>query len=355
MKKKERNVTIYDIAREAGVSTGTVSRYINGVGKSKGDTEERIRQAIEKLHYVPNRSARALKSQKRNILCLAYPESDNPFFFEMVSVIEDEVKKAGYSMMISHTHGEVQEELKILELTKEGIIDGLFLINFNYTDAHFAAFKSAGCPVVVSSLCVSPYGGQENDCYDYVGIDVFNALYMSTSHLIKNGHERIAYVGGPNTMCVFRERFEGYCSALSWGKLKLDENLVFAEEQFDEEAGYRAGCVIAKMEERPTAVCAASDVIAIGIIRALKEHGLRIPEDVALVGLDNISFDRVLTPPLSSVRMMQGEIGRCAVEFLLARLNGDESKAKKIIYQPELVVRQSSENAARPDAAAPET
>lgn len=337
----DKKVTIYDIAREANVSTGTVSRYINGVGQSRGDTNIRIEEAIRRLNYVPNRAARALKSQKRNIICLAYPESDNPFFFELVGTIEEELKQAGYSMMISHTHGKTEEELKILSLTKEGIMDGLVLINFNYTKEHFRAFEQAECPLVVSSLCVSPYGGNEADSYDYVGIDVFNALYMTVMHMAEMGHKRIAYVGGANELYTFRERYEGYVSALSQAGLALEREYCFTGG-YDQKAGYEAGLRIAEMEKRPTAVCAASDVIAIGVMMALREKGLRIPEDVAVIGLDDIGFDQVMTPCLSSARMMQKELGKCAVSFLLARLDGDDSQPKKIIYQPELVVRDSS-------------
>lgn len=341
-KTTEKKVTIYDIAREAKVSTGTVSRYINGIGQSRGDTGSRIENAIKKLNYVPNHAARALKSQRKNIICLAYPESDNPFFFEMVSAIEDELKNAGYSMMISHTHGRTEEELKMLSLTKEGIMDGLILIDFNYTKEHFEAFEQVECPLVLSSLCISPYGGRENDKYDYVGIDVFNALYTTTMHMVDMGHKKIAYIGGWNELHTFRERYEGYASALYRAGIPLDERYCFIGE-YDQKAGYEAGLKIAEMEERPTAVCTASDVIAIGAMMAFREKNIRIPEDIAIIGLDDIGFDKAMTPCLSSARMMQKAIGKSAVEFLLMRLNGDNSKPRKIIYQPELVVRESSQ------------
>lgn len=337
----EKKATIYDVAKAAGVSPGTVSRYINGVGNSRGNTNERIEVAIQQLKYVPDRNARALKSKKTNLLCLAYPESDNPFFFELVSMVENEVSKAGYGMMIYHTHGDAQKELEILALTKENIMDGLILVNFNYTDAHFSAFKQVKCPLVLSSLCVSPYGGKSTDTYDYVGIDVYRALYMSTLHMIDKGHKKIAYIGGDKAICVFEERYEGYKDALKDGGLMLNEDYCFFGE-YDEEAGYRIGHVIGQMKDRPTAICTASDVLAIGAMRALKEQGIRIPEDIAIIGLDNIHFDRALTPQLSSIKMMQKEVGKCAVDFLVKRIRGDQSAPKKIIYRPELVERESS-------------
>lgn len=334
-------VTIYDVAKAAKVSAGTVSRYINGVGVCRGDTSERIERVIQELHYVPNRSARALKSKKNNLLCLAYPESDNPFFFKLVSTVEEAVKSAGHELMIYHTHGKVSEELRILSLTQQDIMDGLFLINFNYTQKHFDAFNKTKCPLVLSSLCVSPYGGREDDVFDYVGIDVRNALYMSAMSLLELGHKKIAYVGGDKSLCVFSERYEGFCQALEKKGIRPQEKYCYFGN-YDQQAGYEAGVRIAQMKERPTAVCAVSDVIAIGVMMAFKDYHVRIPEDIALIGLDDISFDRAFSPQLSSIQMMQDEVGKCAVELLLSRLQGDASEPKKIIYQPKLVLRESS-------------
>lgn len=333
--------TIYDVAKKARVSPGTVSRYINGVGECRADAKDRIEKAIQDLHYVPSRSARALKSKKNNLICLAYPESDNPFFFKLVSTVEECVRKAGYELMIYHTHGKIKEELRILALTKEGIMDGLFMINFNYTPEHFKAFKQTNCALVLSSLCVSPYGGRKEDAFDYVGIDVKNALCMSTTSLLEFGHKRIAYVGGDRSICVFSERFEGYCAALEKKGIPIEDRYCFFGN-YDQQAGYEAGVQIAQMKDRPTAVCTVSDVMAIGVMMAFKDYSVRIPEDIALIGLDDISLDCAFTPQLSSVMMRQEDIGRCAVSMLLSRIQGDTADPKKIIYQPKLVLRESS-------------
>lgn len=338
---EKKKVTIYDVAKAAKVSPGTVSRYINGIGEPRPKSRQRIEQAIKDLGYVPNRAARALKSKRKNLLCLAYPESDNPFFFSLVDTVEKAVKKAGYALMIYHTHGEVEEELRILSLTKEGVMDGLILVNFNYTPRHFDAFSSVDCPLVLSSLCVSPYGGKPSDPFDYVGINVRQGMYLNTLHMIREGHKKIAYVGGPNELCVFKERYEGYCQALSENNISLQEDFCFLGG-YDQAAGYSAGLAIAAMEDRPTAVCAVSDVVAIGIMEALREKDIAMPGDIALCGMDDIGFDTALTPRLSSVKMRQAEIGKSAVDCLLSRINGDDSAARKMIYEPEIIVRESS-------------
>ncbi len=340
MSQKRKSVTIYDIAKAAQVSPGTVSRYINGIGTPGKDTSERISKAISDLKYVPNRAARALKSRKNNIICLAYPESDNPFFFSLVDSVEKEAKRIGYVLMIYHTHGKIEEELRILSLMNENIADGIILINFNYTPEHFEAFNKLKCHIVISSLCISPYGGNSEDNFDYVGIDVRNALYMATMLMIERGHTKIAFIGGDKGICVFMERFEGYCSALIKANIPLNMDYCFFGG-YDKEAGYAAGEQIANMVDRPTAVCAVSDIVAIGAMDALRDSNVKIPEEISIIGLDDIDFDRYLSPKLSSVKMMQDEIGRCAIDFLHKRINGDDAPPKKIIFQPELVERES--------------
>ncbi|MCB7066391.1 LacI family DNA-binding transcriptional regulator [Enterocloster citroniae] len=341
MNSKKNNITIYDIAKAAEVSPGTVSRYINGVGTPREESRLRIEKAIQDFNYVPNRAARALKSKKNNIICLAYPETDNPFFFNMVAAVETETKRAGYSLMIYHTHGEISEELHILSLMNENIADGLFLINFNYSPEHFEAFNRVTCPLVISSLCISPYGGNDTDNFDYVGIDVRTAEYLATMHLINNGHKKIALIGGDKNIDVFKERYEGYCSALNKAGIPLRTDYCLFGK-YDKQAGYEAGAKIAQMEDRPTAVCAVSDVMAIGAMRAFRENSVVLPDEIALVGMDNIDFTNDMSPRMSSIKMMQDEVGRCAVKIILDRIEGDVSPRKKIIYQPELVVRESS-------------
>lgn len=341
MDSKKETVTIYDIAAAAQVSPGTVSRVINNVGYIKPETKERVTQAIQELHYVPNRAARSLKNNRTNLICLAFPEADNPFFFALIGAVQEVAKQHHYSLMIYYTKGSPEEELNLLNMMNEKIVDGLFLINFNYTEEHFKAIRRVRCPLVVSSLCVSPYGGNETDNFDYVGIDVRRALYLSTIHMLKQGHRRVALIGGDKSIYVFRERFEGYCSAHVEMGVPVDmKNCFFGD--YDQNAGYEAALRILNMKDRPTAVCAASDVMALGAIAAFQENHIRIPEDIAIVGMDDVNFVKFLSPPLSSIYMAQRDMGRYGAEFLFRRLEGDDSPSQKIIFQPKLIIRQSS-------------
>ena len=333
--------TIYDIAKAANVSPGTVSRVINRVGYVKSSTRDRVTQVIADLKYVPNRAARSLKNKRTNIICLAFPESDNPFFFSMIHAVQGIVQEHGYSLMIYHTGGKTEEEIKIMQLMNERIADGLLLINFNYSEEHFKVIRRIQCPLVLSSLCVSPYGGNDTDLFDYVGIDVRQAMYMAVSHFFHQGHTNIALIGGDRSICVFRERYEGYCSAFAERSIPVNQdNCMFGG--YNQEAGYRSAMEILELPERPTAICVINDVTAIGAVMALREKGVRIPEDIAIVSLDNTSYAQCQTPPLSSIHMAQTELGACMARFLLERINGDDSPPKKIIYQPKLITRESS-------------
>lgn len=341
--EQKKAVTIYDIARAAKVSPGTVSRFINGVGEPRAATRERLEKAIADYNFVPNRAAQALKSKRNRIICMAFPEAENPFFYHLVSAAEKITQQYGYTLMIYHTHTDSAREFDILSLMNESIADGLFLINYNFTQRHLDTFYKVSCPLVISSLCISPYGGTGFDNFDYIGIDGQNALYTATTQLISDGHRRIAFVGGKRDIVMFRERYEGYCSALARSRIHLDPSLCFFGG-WDKDAGYAYGERIAAMpkEQRPTAVCAVNDVVAIGLISALRDHGLNVPDDLSVIGMDNIDMDVDLNPSLSSSDFAKDEFCKCAIDFLMERINGNDNPARKIIFQPTLILRESS-------------
>lgn len=339
-----KSATIYDIAKAANVSSGTISRFINGVGVPRAATKERIEKAIAEYNYVPNKTAQALKSRRSNVLCLALPELNNPFYFQIMSAVEEIAYEAGYSITVYHTHGDLKREMKILKMGNENIADGIIMFNMNFTPQHLEAFYEINYPLVISSLCTSPYGGTGLDNYDYVGVDTRNALYLATSYFLDNGHKNIAFVGGDLETVSYRERFEGYNSALISAHIQPDMELCFFGGH-DKEFGYKTGKRISEMpsSRRPTAVCAINDITAIGLMNAFRDCNIKIPSDIAVIGLDNIDADCDLTPRLSSIDLVPDEIARCAVNFFLERVNNiDATPAKKIVFQPKIIIRESS-------------
>ncbi|MCX7842012.1 MAG: LacI family transcriptional regulator [Clostridia bacterium] len=336
------NPTIYDIAKAAGVSPGTVSRTLNNIGYIKDETRQKIEKAMKDLKYIPNRAARTLKTKKTGLVMMAIPDTDNPFYVDMVKAVQDVVKYNGYSMILYYTEGKKSDEIKVLKMLHEHYADGLILINLSFSKEHLKEIERINCPLVLSSMCVSTIGGREEDRFDYVGVDTRKGMYLAVKHLIMQGHTSIGYIGGVKELEVFTERYEGYCSAFIESGLKVREDLVFWKN-YSETTGYEASKYFISMKERPTAVCAANDMLALGALRAFEDSGIKVPEDVALVGMDNIDTASRVKPKLTTVSIAQSEIGRTAAELIYKRLNGDEKgQSKKIIFEPRLIVRDSS-------------
>lgn len=344
MKKQESSPTIYDVARLANVSPGTVSRYINGIGVPRQATKEKLDAAISSLHYVPNRVAQALKKKRSQILCMNTPKSSNPLYFQLFRTMEEYASRAGYTLVSLETDECLEDNLRTLSFLCEGITDGLILFNVDLTARHMESFYQLTCPLVICSTCVSPYGGNDLDNFDYVGFDIRSAAYQMATHMLQQGHRRLALLCGTTDRVVYKESYEGFYSALVANSLPPDAASCYYANA-SEEDGLAIGEKIASLpvSVRPTAVCVTDDIVAFGLMRSFRQAGLRIPEDIAVFSMGNLPFDKNLTPSLSSVCFSEDEICRCAVSFLVNRINGDDTDAKKIIFQPSLVIRESSE------------
>lgn len=342
--KNNEAVTIYDIAKAAGVSPGTVSRTLNNVGYIKDETRNRIEKAVRELKFTPNRAARTLKTKKTGLILLAIPDTDNAFYVDMVKAVQSTAKLHGYSLVLNYTEGKVQDEIKAIKMLHENFTDGMILITFDFKQAHLKEIERINCPLVISGISAVDLGGKETDRFDYVGVDTGKGMHTAVRHLIAQGHSRIAYIGGIKNLEVFEERFRGYRNALIDSGLQVADELVYWKD-YAESSGYEAANRFLNLEDRPSAVCAANDMLAIGAIRAFEENGIRIPQDMAIVGMDNIDIGFRIKPKLTSVSIAQAEIGRTAAELLFMRLSGKEKGlSRRIIFETRLVVRESSIN-----------
>lgn len=334
--------TIYDIAKAAGVSPGTVSRTLNHVGYIKDETRCRIEKVVSEMKFTPNRAARTLKTKKTGLIFLAIPDTDNPFYIDLIKAVQNEAKFNDYSLVLYYTDGKIQDEIKALKLMHENFADGMILVTFHFNQEHLKEIGRINCPLVISGISAAQLGGGENDRFDYVGVDTGKGMYTATKHLISQGHSNIAYIGGVKDLEVFMERYRGYCNALIESGLKIRDDYVFWGN-YSESSGYEAGKNMMGLKERPSAVCAANDLLALGAMSALEDKGVKIPENMAVVGMDNIDIDFRVKPRLSSVSIAQYEIGRTAAELLMDRLNGNGKElSRRIIFEPRLVVRESS-------------
>lgn len=338
---KTKITTIYDIARLANVSPGTASRALNGIGYVKEETLENVLAAAKKLSYSPNRAARTLKTKKTRLILLAIPDTSNPFFFDLIESFLIVVKQNNYSMILYYTNGRSDEEINVIKLLREHIADGIMLINFHYSKKFFEEVNRSNVPIVLSGLCdLKEVGGKEGDNFDYISIDSAKGIYLAVKHLLKQGHTRIAYIAGSKDMKVLVDRYEGYCTAMLEANIKPDDRMVFWDDYYAP-CGFKAADYFLSLSERPTAICTPKDLWAVDLRTRLIENGVRVPQDIAIVGMDNI--DIVSKLDISTIAMGQSEIGRIGAEMIFNRINSQTSmKSIKTILEPRLVVRGSS-------------
>ncbi|MCM0650076.1 LacI family transcriptional regulator [Clostridium swellfunianum] len=330
--------SIYEIAKKVGFSPSTVARALNGKGYVDERKREIILNAAKELNYAPSYAAKILKTKRTEKIIFAIPDICNPFYFDMINGANSVLEQYGYLMVLFYTKHNLNEELKVIQHLKEKYADGMIMVSFNFCHENIESINSSEAPVVLTNKYDSV---DSDDKFDYVYVDTYLGIKMATEHLLKQGHQRIAYVGGDMKEQTGSERFMGYRDAILDAGLKLESKYIF-ESNYTESGGYLCGKEILCLEQRPTAVVASNDLMAIGIINACDEAQVKIPDDIAIIGMDNTDIATRVSPKLSSVAMLQEEIGRNAAQILMDRLNGDVGEKKRVKLFPRLVIRQSS-------------
>lgn len=318
------SVTIRDVAARAGVSVATVSRVFNRKGPIREDTIRRVMDVAGELQYVPHAGARSLSTRSTRTIGVVLPDLHGEFFSEVIRGIDLAARSEGYHLLLSGSHAD-REEMRAVVQAVRGLVDGLIVMSPDLEPSALVADLPAGVPCVVLNARV---GGHPS-----VTIDNSGGARDVVRHLHAVGHRRIAFICGPTHNADAEQRRRGYRAAMK----ELHLELVELAGGFTEASGYDAGRAIAAARKRPTAVFAANDAMAIGALSAFREAGLRIPEDVALVGFDDIPIARFLTPPLTTVKVPIAELGRRGFE-LLAHGDGAARAAK---LTTSLVVRRS--------------
>jgi LacI family transcriptional regulator len=330
--------TIYHIAEQAGVSPATVSRALSGNGYCGEKTKAKILKVAKELNYAPDNAAKMLKTRKTNKIIFAVPDICNPFYFDMINGINQVLEAYGYLLILFYTKHSLKEELKAIQNVKEKVADGLIMVSFNFCEENIAAINTLQAPVVLTNQYESPEG---DDHFDYVYVDTYAGVKLGTEHLIKQGIENIAYIGGNLSEQTGFQRYCGYRDALLDANLVLNESQVI-ESNYTESGGYLAAKTLLEQEVRPQAVVAVNDLMAIGVMKACEEAGLAIPDDIAIVGMDNLDIASRVYPKLTSIALLQEEIGRNAAQILMDRLHGNLESEGHIKLLPRLVVRKSS-------------
>ncbi|MDQ0059488.1 LacI family DNA-binding transcriptional regulator [Paenibacillus harenae] len=330
--------TIYQIAEQVGVSPSTVSRALSGNGYCGKRTKMKIIEAAKALNYAPDQAAKMLKTRKTNKIIFAVPDICNPFYFDMINGINQVAEEYGYLLILIYTKHQLSEELKAIQNVKERVADGMIMVSFHFCEENIKAINELSSPVVLTNQFDSPGGG---DRFDYVYVDTYAGTKQGTEHLIQQGIERIGFIGGSLSEQTGMQRYAGYRDALLEGGVPYADELV-KESDYTEAGGYEVAKRLLSQPDRPQAIVAANDLMAIGVMHACEEAGLSVPLDMAIVGMDNLDISSRVYPKLTSVSLMQEEIGRQAAMILMYRLHGKAMERSAIKIVPSLVVRQSS-------------
>ncbi len=327
-------VTIKDVARRAGVSVATVSRVMNKSGPVSPEASQRIHEAAAALHYVPHGGARSLITSKTSTIGVLLPDLYGGFFSEMIRGIDQTAQQHGYHLLLSGSHNR-KSEMEAAMRAMRGRTDGLIAMSPHFDAATLVENLPPSLPVILLS-CEA-----RDDEYQVIAIDNTGGAEAMVRHLLDLGHRRIAMVMGEKGHFDTGERLQGYRSALLEAGIEPDRDYE-AQGDFSEASGHRAVQELLALPEPPTAIFCANDSMAIGGLCAVHDAGLRVPDDVTVVGFDDIPLAHYMSPPLSSVHVPVFEMGARAVTRLIAALKGEPVSERRHERLPtHLVVRSS--------------
>jgi LacI family repressor for deo operon, udp, cdd, tsx, nupC, and nupG len=331
-------VTQGDVARRAGVSPRTVSNVVNEFPLVSDEMRQRVQQAIEELGYQPNLVARNLRRGRSGMLGLAVPELSLPYFSELAELVIAEARRRSYGLVIEQTDGDPARERQLLRQNERGhLFDGLILSPLGLTLAQIRQ-NAGSIPVVLLGEHIT--GSPQ----DHVGIDNVAAARDATTHLIDLGHRRIAAIGhqGKPSGETGQLRSAGYRQALRAAGVTIDNSLIVPTSSFHRSSGAAAMERLLRLPSPPDAVFCYNDLLAIGAMRTILANGLQIPEDIAVIGFDDIEDAQYTYPSLTTISPDKEDIARLAVAQLLGRLNGNEGTPASRSAEYRLVVREST-------------
>lgn len=324
--------TLLDVARKAGVSASTVSRILNGTARVSDDKRLAVLAAIEQMHFAPNQMAQGLKKGRSMTVGIVVQDISSPFFDETLRGVDDGLKGTGYASVIVSGHWNAEEEADRIRLLLARKVDGIILLSGRISDATVLQFANQR-PIVST--------GRDIATRSAIGYKLDNeyGAYLAVRHLVELGHRRIAFIAGPGNNMDAAERLTGYTRALTEAAIEVDTKLI-VDGDFHEASGMLATNRLFDTRQQFTAIFAANDLSAYGARLCLYRKGIRVPDDISLVGFDDLPGSAYTTPPLTTVRQPLYEIGRVATESLLHLINGGSAQGS--IPPLELVVRETT-------------
>lgn len=339
--------TIKDVAARAGISYTTVSHVVNGTRPVSDAVRRKVEAAIAELGYVPSGVARSLRAQATGTLGMLLPNVSNPYFAELARGVEDHAEQNGYSLILCNSDDDIDKQLRYLRVLLERRIDGLIVATVDSDPRLAQALAPLKVPLVLVDRPL------EGVLADRVQVDHEQGGYLATRHLLALGHQRIACIAGPATTEAARLRAAGYQRALVEAQVPALPVVACA---FTAPAGHAAAHSLLAAPQPPSAIFAGNDMLAIGVLRAAAEQGLRVPAQLSVVGFDDIEVSRYLYPALTTVGQAIGQLGERAAARLLARIRNPELSVGHQSLPPQVVQRETSgpafSNGAEPHTAA---
>lgn len=332
----QERYTISDIAKMAGVSPATVSRVLTGKPGVKAPIREEVQRIIQEVGYKPNHLARSLTSGRIDIVGLILDDVRNPYFADVTYYIQRILGASGYLTMLFNSDNQPDKEVRYTQLCQQFGLAGLILVTATGNQELQQELIALQCPVVMVNRMITGF-----PC-DYVIQDNFQAGYLAAQHLIKLGHSRIAYITGPLHSSSSHQRYMGYLQALESSCIEKDDAYIFSGD-LKMATGYELGkAYVADRDKLPKAVIVGNDLMALGFMDACKEASVRIPEDLSVVGFDNILFSSLRGIELTTVSQPVIEMAELSVDYLIQRIQKPKMESQRAILEPTLIVRKST-------------
>jgi len=327
-----KRVNIQEVAKLAGVSPSTVSRALNNHPGISEKTRQKIIEVAKKLNYKPNYRGQILTTKSTKNIGLLITDITNPFFPELVRGAEERASEAGYTILLGNTSESEEKETNYLDFFSRGPVDGVIISASRISNEHIINLAEEGLPIVVINRML------EHPKISYVSTDMEKGGYLATKHLIKLGHSRIAFINGPKLSEAAERRLSGYKRALTESKIRYNPNLISFNTPVAD-SGYKEAIKLLCAKNPPSAIFTYNDLMAFGVIKAAKELGIKIPEELSIIGFDDIFFSNFTDPPLTTVRQPKEELGENAVELLLKLMKGEK---QSLLLEPELILRNTT-------------
>ncbi|KDM91571.1 HTH-type transcriptional repressor PurR [Photobacterium galatheae] len=334
--------TIKDVARMAGVSTTTVSHVINKTRFVAEATQKKVLAAVEELNYAPSAVARSLKCNTTSTIGMLVTKSTNPFFAELVHGVEEYCYKAGYTLILCNTEGNLAKQKDYLRMLSEKRVDGLLVMCSDLDDQLLEQLeRQPDLPMVIMDW------GPARPKTDNIQDNAELGGYLATRHFIDNGHTNIGCLSGQKDKSTCRERLKGFHKAMSEAGLTVNEDWII-EGDFECESAVEAANAFIAMKERPTAIFCFNDIMAMALISTFEQSGINVPDDISIIGYDNIDLAPYFSPPLTTIHQPKRRLGKTAVEILMERVKDKNHEFQTFEINPELVVRRSVKKITHP-------